>query len=191
MANRPQQEEAMKDSMIGFNRIYIKATVLAAACVLWIGSTNILQAQTAPNSAEHSIHARTCSNASVGGDWGFTETGTLIPAAGATPFAAVASYTLDSKGNLTGTATSSLGGTVSNLTLEGSGTVNSDCTGALSVRVYESGSLLRTATFDIVYLNNSRAARAIITSLILADGTSVPAVVTFDAQKVFDELRCP
>jgi hypothetical protein len=191
MADRPQQEEAMKDSMIGFSRTYSKATILAAACMLWIGSISILQAQTAPNIAEHSTDARTCSNASVAGDWAFTETGTVIPATGAAPFAAVASYTLDSNNNLTGTATSSLGGTVSQLTLEGSGTVNSDCTGTLSVRVYESGNLVRTATFDVVYVNNSRAARAIITSLILADGTSLPAVVTFNAQKVFDGLGCP
>jgi hypothetical protein len=191
MADRPQREEAMKDSMIGFNRTYSKATILAAVCMLWIGSTNILQAQTATSSAEHSMDHSTCSNASVAGDWAFTETGTVIPATGAAPFAAVASYTLDSNGNLIGTATSSLGGTVSHLTLEGSGTVNSDCTGTLSVRVYESGSLVRTANFDVVYLNNSRAARAIITSLILADGTSLPAVVTFNAQKVFDGLRCP
>jgi uncharacterized lipoprotein NlpE involved in copper resistance len=191
MADRPQREEVMNNSMIGFNRTHSKATVLAAACVLWIGSTNILQAQTAPNIAAHSMDDRTCSNASVAGDWAFTETGTVIPATGAAPFAAVASYTLDSNGNLVGTATSSLGGTVSYLTLEGSGTVKSDCTGTLSVRVYESGSLVRTANFDVVYLNNSRGARAIITSLILADGTGLPAVVTFNAQKVFDGLRCP
>jgi hypothetical protein len=69
--------------------------------------------------------------------------------------------------------------------------VNSDCTGTLSINVYKSGSLVRTANFDIVYVNNSRAARAINTSVILADGTSVPTVVTFNAQKVFDGLRCP
>jgi hypothetical protein len=59
-----------------------------------------------------------------------------------------ARYTLDSKGNLIGTATSSSGGTVNDVTLEGSGTVNSDCTGTLSVGVYASGSLVRTANFD-------------------------------------------
>lgn len=166
-------------------RIWITTILLLTAASL------SLQAQTAANIAEHSMDDRTCSNARVAGDWAFTETGTVIPATGAAPFAAVASYTLDSNGNLIGTATSSLGGTVSNLTLEGSGTVNSDCTGTLAVRVYESGSLVRTAGFNVVYVNNSRAARAIITSLVLANGTSLPAVVTFDAQKVFDGLRCP
>jgi hypothetical protein len=191
MAERPLSEEAMKHSTIGFNRTYSKATILAAACMLWIGSTNIAQAQTAPNIAEHSMDDRTCSNASVAGAWAFTETGTFIPATGAAPFAAVASYTLDSKGNLVGTATSSLGGTVSQFTLEGSGTVSSDCTGTLSINVYESGNLVRTANFNLVYVDNSRSARAINTSVILADGTSIPTVVTFNAQKVFDGLRRP
>jgi hypothetical protein len=174
----------MKDSIIGFNRTYSKTTILASACMLWIGSTNILQAQTSATIAD-----RACSNASVAGDWAYTETGTVIPATGAAPFAAVASYTLDSKGNLIGIATSSSGGTVSNVTLEGSGTVNSDCTGTLSIRVYSSGSLVRTANFDVVYVNNSGAARAMVTSLILANGSGVPAVLTVDAQKVFHGLR--
>jgi hypothetical protein len=162
-------------------RIWITTILLLTAASL------CLQAQTA-DIAEHSMHARTCSNASVAGDWAFTETGTFIPATGPAPFAAVASYKLDSKGNLVGTATSSLGGTVSQFTLEGSGMVNSDCTGTLSINVYESGTLVRTANFDIVYVNNSRAARAINTSVILANGTSIPTVVTFNAQKVFDGL---
>ena len=166
--------------MIGFNRTCCKATILVAACMLWIGFTNFLHAQQA-------TVGKTCSNASVAGDWTYTETGTVIPATGATPFAAVATYTIDSKGNLIGTATSSSGGTVSNVSLEGSATVNSDCTGTLTVGVYASGALVRTAHFEIVYVNNSRAARAIITSLILANGTSVPAVLTADAQRIFRE----
>jgi len=166
-------------------RIWITTILLLTAASL------CLQAQTAADIAEHSMDDRTCSNGSVAGDWAFTETGTFILTTGAAPFAAVASYTLDSNGNLVGTATSSLGGTVSEFTLEGSGAVNSDCTGTLSIEVYKSGSLVRTANFDIVYVNNSRAASAINTSLILADGTSIPTVVTFNAQKVFDGLRRP
>ena len=162
-------------------RIWIITILLLNAASL------CLQAQTA-DIAEHSMDARTCSNASVAGAWAFTETGTFIPATGAAPFAAVASYTLDSNNNLVGTATSSLGGTVSDFTLQGSGVVNPDCTGTLSINVYKSGTLARTANFNIVYVNNSRGARALNTSVILADGTSVPTVVTFNAQKVFDGL---
>jgi hypothetical protein len=165
-------------------RIWITTILLLTAASL------CLQAQTA-DIAEHSMDHRACSNGSVAGDWAFTETGTFILTTGATPFVAVARYTLDSKNNLVGTATSSLGGTVSEFTLEGSGMVNSDCTGTLSINVYKSGSLVRTANFNIVYVNNSKAARALNTSVILADGTSVPTVVTFDAQKVFDGWRHP
>jgi hypothetical protein len=152
--------------------------------MLWIGSTPILQAQRSV--AESSMEGRTCSNASVAGDWAYTETGSVIPATVAVPFAAVAKYTLDAGGNLTGTATSSSGGSVSNVTLQGTGNVNSDCTGTLSVGVYASGNLVRTANFELVYVDNSSKARAIITSLVLANGTSVPAVLTVDAQKLFD-----
>ena len=165
-------------------RIWITTILLLNAASL------CLQAQTA-TIAEHSMDARTCSNASVAGAWAFTETGTFIPTTGAAPFVAVASYTLDSNNNLVGTATSSLGGTVSDFTLQGSGVVNPDCTGTLSINVYKSGTLVRTANFNIVYVNNSRAARALNTSVILADGTSVPTVVTFDAQKVFDGWKHP
>jgi hypothetical protein len=163
-------------------RIWITTILLLTAASL------CLQAQTA-GIAEHSMDDRTCSNASVAGAWAFTETGTFILATGAAPFVAVASYTLDSNNNLVGTATSSLGGTVSDFTLQGSGMVNPDCTGTLSINVYKSGILARTANFNIVYVNNSKAARALNTSVILADGTSVPTVFTFNAKKVFDGLR--
>jgi len=176
----------MRNSMTGFNRTRSVATILAASCMLWIGSTPILQAKALAKVAESSMDDKTCSNASVAGDWAYTETGTVIPATGAVPFAAVAKYTLEADGNLTGTATSSSGGSVSNVTLQGTGTANSDCTGTLTVGVYASGNLVRTANFDLVYVDNSRKARAIITSLVLASGTSVPAVLTVDAQKLFD-----
>jgi hypothetical protein len=176
----------MRNSTTGFNRTRSAATILAASCMLWIGSTPILQAKALARVPESSADGRSCSNASVAGEWAYTETGTVIPATGAVPFAAVAKYTLDAGGNLTGTATSSSGGSVSNVTLQGTGNVNSDCTGTLSVGVYASGNLVRTANFDLVYVDNSRKARAIITSLVLANGTIVPAVLTVDAQKLFD-----
>lgn len=172
--------------MTGFNRTRSVATILAASCMLWIGLTPTLQAKALAKVAESSTDDNTCSNASVAGDWAYTETGTVIPATGAVPFAAVAKYTLDAAGNMTGTATSSSGGSVSKVTLQGTGSVNSDCTGTLSVGVYASGNLVRTANFDLVYVDNSRKARAIITSLVLASGASVPAVLIVDAQKLFD-----
>src|SRR5580700_8164860 len=121
----PRGGEIMEYSRTGSKRIRSTATILAAAAMLSMGSTCILHAQRAINEEEE----RNCSNASVAGAWAYTETGVVIPATVAVPFAAVARYTLDAGGNLIGTATSSSDGSVSNVTLKGVGTVNSDCTG--------------------------------------------------------------
>jgi hypothetical protein len=175
----------------GSNRIRNRAAILAAAGMLWIGSTQVLPAQTAATVAvaEDTQDDRACSLASVAGEWAYTETGTVIPATVAVPFAAVARYTLDANGNLSGSATSSSGGTVSNVTLKGIGTVNSDCTGTLTVGVYALGTLVRTVDFDLVYVDHGREGRAIVTSLVLANGTAVPAVLTVDARKLFHGMR--
>jgi hypothetical protein len=177
----------MRDSRTRSNRIRNTVAIMAAAGMLWMGSTQFAQAMTEANAGDSS-HDRTCSNAEVAGEWAYTETGTVIPGTGAVPFAAVARYTLDAKGDLSGTATSSSDGNISNVTLKGTGTVNSDCTGTLTVGVYASGALVRTATFSIVYVNNAREGRAIVTSLVLASGATVPAVLTANAKKLFHEL---
>jgi len=40
----------------------------------------------------------------------------------------------------------------------------------------------------VVYVDNARGARALVTSLVLANGTIVPAVLTIDAQKIVHGL---
>ena len=176
----------MKYDITGSIRTRMKVTMLAAACMLWMGSAQGLHAQT--EDAAESSRSMACSAALVAGEWAYTETGSVFPSSVAVPFAAVARYSLNAGGNLVGIATSSSGGTVSNVTLKGTGTVNADCTGTLTVGVYASGSLVRTATFDVVYVAGAREARAIIASLVLANGTIVPSVLTVDAKKVFE---CP
>jgi hypothetical protein len=178
----------MKYDMTGSICTRTRVAMLAAAGMLWMGSTQGLNAQTGRSDAAEASHSMTCSAAAVAGEWAYTETGSVFPSGVAVPFAAVAKYTLDAGGNLLGTATSSSGGTVANVTLKGTGTVNADCTGTLTVGVYSSGSLVRTATFDVVYVGETREARAIIASLVLANGTIVPSVLTVDAKKVFE---CP
>ena len=146
----------MRDSMTGSNRIRNTVAIMAAAGLLWMGSTQLVQAQTAATAVGNSLRDRTCSNADVAGEWAYTETGTVIPATGAVPFAAVARYTLDVNGDLSGAATSSSDGTIANVTLKGTGTVNSDCTGTLTVGVYSSGTLVRTATFSLLCMSTTR-----------------------------------
>jgi hypothetical protein len=178
----------MRYSRIGSNRIRNTVAILAAAGMLWMGSSQFVQAQNVTNAERDSSRGATCSNAAVAGEWAYTETGTLIPSTGAVPFAAVARYTLATDGDLSGTATSSSGGSISNVMLKGIGTVNPDCTGTLTVGVYASGNLVRTATFGIVYVDNAREGRAIVTSLVLANGAIVPAVLTVDARKLDHRL---
>lgn len=130
----------------------------------------------------------TCSNASVAGTWGFTDTGTVILPTGPVPFGAVGKITGDADGNFSGSQTTSVGGAISKETFKGTGTVNADCTGTATFSVFdESGTtLLRTATFSVVFVNNAKEEREIATSLVLEpSGTHVPAVITGSAKKLF------
>jgi hypothetical protein len=175
----------MKHAITRLIRTRPTVAMLAAMGMLWMGSTPGSYAQTEGSDGGESSRSMACSAAAVAGEWAYTETGSVMPSTVAVPFAAVARYTLDAGGDLSGRATSSSGGTVADVTLKGTGTVNPDCTGTLTVGVYASGNLVRTATFDVAYVDGTRGARAIIASLVLADGTIVPSVLTVDAKKVF------
>ena len=128
----------------------------------------------------------TCSILSVAGAWGYTETGTLTIPTGAAPFAAVGQVTFDSVGNAAGTQSSSLGGRASQDVISGTYSVNPDCTGIITVGVYDqSGTLLRTITLAFVVDDNATETRAVVTSLVLPNGMSLPAVITLEARRLF------
>ena len=126
-----------------------------------------------------------CTPAMVAGSWAYTETGTLYVPTGPVPIAIVGSYTIDANGTLQGARTSSVGGTIATATIKGTATLNSDCTGTLELSFYSQGQLVNTAEKNVVYLNYATEARAIITSVHLPNGTSLPAVMTTDAKKLF------
>jgi hypothetical protein len=127
------------------------------------------------------LHAA-CSTASVAGRFGFTTTGS-IPAVG--PVAATGIFTQDASGNIIGTQTRSLNGSVADETFTGTATVNSDCTGTDTVQVFQDGSLVRTTTLHVVYDDNGREARAIFTSLVLQPGGVIlPSIITIEARKL-------
>jgi len=127
-----------------------------------------------------------CTPAMVAGSWAYTETGTLYVPTGPVPIAIVGSYTIDANGNLLGARTSSVGGTIATATIKGTATVNSDCTGTLELSFYNPlEQLVNTAEKNVVYLNYATEARAIITSVHLPNGTSLSAVMTTDAKKMF------
>lgn len=122
-----------------------------------------------------------CSLARAAGDYGVSDSGTVI---GIGPRAAVAVLSLDARGDIKGKVTASLNGTVSNTTLSGSYTVNSDCTGTTSFGEFDQmGNPLLTATVDLVWDDNMREFRFLFTSVVLADGTSLETVINGSARK--------
>jgi hypothetical protein len=131
---------------------------------------------------------RTCTMAGRAGEYGFTWTGTLIFPSGPVPFAVVGRITFDAKGTESGTQTIALGSEVVKSTFKGTYTVNSHCTGTLTVNSYDtSGNRISTVTADTVSVDNMRETRAIMTSLTLPDGTSLPVIETFNAKKLFPD----
>ncbi len=130
--------------------------------------------------------SRTCSNATGSGDWAYSYNGSIILPTGSVPVASAGRFTALANGTLTGSQTRSNGGDVSTETIAGTFSVKADCTESFTVNVYQSGVLVRSATFAVVLSNNGRAAYGIFTSLILSDGTVLPAVITIEAQKVFN-----
>ena len=135
---------------------------------------------------------RTCSNASLAGTWGYTETGTVMPPTGAVFVAAVGTYTFDHAGNFFGTQISSTGGKVSQDTKLGTYAVNDDCTATLMLRVYDQSgtTLLRESTWEIVLVEKGTEIRGIMSSLfvvVLPTETKVPVppIVTLSAKRLF------
>jgi hypothetical protein len=127
--------------------------------------------------------AQVCSMTTVAGEWGYTETGSVLQPTGWIPSASQGSYTLDSNGNFSGTRYGSVGG---NTIIAGNATVNSDCTGTQTVKIYDqSGNLLFTAVKALLYVDNAREVRAIVTSVVRADGTNVSTVLTVNGKKLF------
>jgi hypothetical protein len=115
------------------------------------------------------------------GRYGFSDSGTIV---GIGQRAAVGTLTFDSAGNVTGTVTASLGGSVSTTNLSGTYSVTSDCSGTTEfAESDDSGNLILTATVQIVWDDNMREARFLFTSVKLANGIPLAPVVNGDARK--------
>ena len=127
-----------------------------------------------------------CSNAAVAGSWGFTTSGTVFLPSGPAPALVVGRFNLDQAGNLEGTQTRSVNPlSPDRETITGTILVNSDCTATLTVNVFHSGVLNRTATLDLVFDDNLREVRGVFTSAVRADGTHIGTVLTFDGKRQF------
>ncbi len=129
-----------------------------------------------------------CSNARVAGDWGYTKTGTLFLPTGPVPFATVGMLTLEANGTMSGINNGSVGGTIARDLLSGTFAVNPDCTGTTTVGVYsEAGALLRTIEMALVYDDDARQMRGLVTRLELPNGMILKSVITAEAKRVFGD----
>lgn len=98
-----------------------------------------------------------CTNASAAGTFGFTTSGTLILPTGPAPVAAVGSIAFDLNGNASGSQDRSVGGAFAHETINGTLTVNRDCTTSLDASVFDTdGNLVRTAKIQGVLVNNGK-----------------------------------
>ncbi len=132
--------------------------------------------------------ANVCTMSDVAGKWEYTYTLTIIFTTDAIPAAAVGRFALDAMGNISGTQTRNVGGSVGGETIKGTGTVNADCTATYRVDVYDgAGNLLRTAVLAGVFVDNATELRAMFASLVLPNGASLPTVITVNAKKLHPE----
>ena len=132
------------------------ATGLAA--VLTLGLLNIVQ----------SAQAHQCTLADAAGRFGYTSNGSIVtPPVGL--FTAVGHVTFTETGTFTGAQTTSVAGNLVDETVQGTYTVNADCTGAATVYVYHGSVLARVSHINLVWDAHQNEVRAIF----LNPGTNI------------------
>jgi hypothetical protein len=117
-----------------------------------------------------------CSNDSLNGSFGYTNTGTILAGPDAGPFGGVGRQTFDGKGNTQATATVSVNGNIFHVTIKGTYVVNSDCTGSMVLTV-TAGPETFTNHVDLVLVQDGNELHAI--------NTDPGSVITTIAKKQF------
>ncbi len=138
--------------------------VLLRCQVAWLLAVPIFYAQSAV-AQEQSDKVKGCSNATLQGSFGWTSTGTLldsyVPPPFAGPLAEVGRQTFDGKGHTDAIATLSTNGNISQgVSIEGTYTVNPDCTGSMTLNI---PNLDATVHAYFVIGDNGTEIRAIVT----------------------------
>jgi hypothetical protein len=112
--------------------------------------------------------AHECSLSDAAGKYGYTSSGTIVnPAVG--PFTAVGHVTLTEAGAFTGAQTTSIAGNLVEETVQGTFTVNPDCTGVATAYVFHGTTLARTSVFNLVWDIHESEFRAVF----LTPGTNI------------------
>ena len=131
--------------------------------------------------------ANQCGASDAAGRWGFTLTGWLILPTGAVPAAAVGQAHVDSKGSVTGTEARNVAGGYADETLSGNLTLNSDCTGSMTLNFFENGQPVRTSVLSIVLDDDKKEIRMVQKSLRLPNESVLPVVITVEARRIVAE----
>jgi hypothetical protein len=131
-----------------------------------------------------------CSNTTLKGAWGYTETGSVIaptPTGGTVVVAAAAvgRYLFDRIGNFEGEQDSSANGAVGHDTKQGTYVVNADCTGTLTLTAFRDGVAQRNSVWSFVIVDEGREMRAIMTSMVVPpNNIPLAPILTMTARKV-------
>ena len=122
-----------------------------------------------------------CSMAASAGSWSMTDTGTVI---GVGPRVAVAVFKLDGEGNLTdGVGVSNLNGNVAGETFRGTYTLDPNCSGTATAKIYSGGVEILQLTAFIAFDDNMKELRMVFRSVSTPDGTVLPSVISLQARK--------
>ena len=132
-------------------------TVLLRCQVMWVLTVFVFCAQNVV-AQEQSGKGKECSNSTLHGTFGYSSTGTLLPEVGR--------QTFDGKGNTDATATLSTNGNPSTVTINGTYTVNRDCTGSMTLYVVQ---FMATVHLDFVIDDDGAEIRAIVTDANLVE----------------------
>ena len=124
------------------------------------------------------VQAHECTVSDAAGRYGYTNSGTIVtPPVG--PFTAVGHATLSETGTFSGAQTTSIAGNLFEETIQGTFTVNPDCTGSATVYVYHGTTLARTSLIKLVWDIHQNEFRGIL----LTPGTNV----SLEARKMADD----
>jgi hypothetical protein len=124
---------------------------------------------------------RPCSMARSAGNYGFTDSGTVV---GIGPRIAVGAFNLDGAGKLQdGVATSSLNGSIAQETFSGTYAVSDDCTGTINVKIYSGGTELFAVTLNISFDDDMKQVRGIFTSAVTPSGAALATVIGLEGRK--------
>jgi hypothetical protein len=132
-------------------------------------------------------HGQSCSLNRVDGAYAILTTGYIIGTGGQPnqPRHSIARLDLTNAGRISGPVTASLNGNVTRTVLNGTFTVNADCTGTTSFSESDlSGNLVFNGTADLIWDDNMNEIRLIFTSATLPNGTPVPNVISGTARRL-------